>query len=69
METMTDRQKSVTERETEVVIGTRLAAERLAWDEATIRAFERRRLAEADRRRQAKLPVTERTTGSRLVMA
>lgn len=52
---------TVIEREAAVLIGTRVAAERLAWDADTIRRFQEKRAAEAERRRQAKLPVTVRT--------
>lgn len=64
METM---QKTVTERETEIVLGTRIAAERLAWDDDAIRKFQRKQAEEAERRRQAKLPVTERGARRELV--
>jgi hypothetical protein len=61
--------RTVADREAEVLLGTRLAAERLPWDEDAVRAFQRRRLMEAERRRQAKLPVTERTMVSEMSYA
>ena len=47
-------------RDQAIFVATRLAAERLAWDEESVRRFHERRRAEAERRREAKLPVTDR---------
>jgi hypothetical protein len=60
-------ERTVTEREAEIVLGTLIAAERLAWDEDAIRKFQRKRAEEAERRRLAKLPVTERGAKRELV--